>query len=105
MNISKMSSQELRQLAQDVERELKKRRKDEVKAAQRELKAVAERYGFGLNELVGAGGVRGESPARGVPRFRHPDDDSKTWSGRGRKPSWVKEWEATGRALSDLQIG
>jgi hypothetical protein len=25
-------------------------------------------------------------------RYRHPDDEGLTWSGRGRRPSWVQNW-------------
>ncbi len=50
--------------------------------------------------------------------YRHPDNDSLTWSGRGKKPAWVNEWpadqelpkatplflvEAGGRRLAALQ--
>lgn len=104
MNLSKYNSQELRQLKADIDKELKTRRRDEVRQAQKELKSVAERYGFSLSELVG-----GAQPARGgrakaAGKYRHPDDASKTWSGRGRKPNWIKEWEAQGRALDELRI-
>jgi DNA-binding protein H-NS len=43
-----------------------------------------------LTDVVGGRGKgRGKSLA-GV-RFRHPDNSSLTWSGRGRKPKWLVE--------------
>lgn len=107
MNLSKYNSQELRQLKLEIDKELKKRRKDEVRQAQKELKTVAERYGFSLSELL-AGQTAKSAPAaggaKGAAKYKHPEDGSKTWSGRGRKPSWVKEWEASGRSLSQLRV-
>lgn len=103
MNLSKYSTQELNQLKRDIDKELKSRRKEDAKQAQKELKSVAEKYGFNLNELVGAQtprGSKGTAPAR----FRHPNDPSKTWSGRGRKPVWIKEWESAGRSLDELRV-
>lgn len=103
MNLSKYSTQELNQLKRDIDKELKSRRKDDAKKAQKELKSVAEKYGFNLNDLV-SGQPGRPSKGKAPARFRHPDDPSKTWSGRGRKPVWVKEWEAAGRSLDDLRV-
>jgi|HigsolmetaAR202D_1030399.scaffolds.fasta_scaffold08919_2 DNA-binding protein H-NS len=105
MNLSKYSSQELRQLKEEIDRELKKRRKEEVKLAQKELKSVAERYGFSLSELLAAQSGRiAEGGSKGAAKYQHPDDASKTWSGRGRKPGWVKDWEGAGRSIEELRV-
>lgn len=103
MNLSKYSTQELNQLKRDIDRELKSRRKEDAKKAQKELKSVAEKYGFNLNELV-AGQAARTSKGKAPARFRHPDDPGKTWSGRGRKPVWIKEWESAGRSLDELRV-
>lgn len=39
-----------------------------------------------------------------IARYRHPDEPSLTWTGRGRKPVWVAEWLAGGGTLEDLEI-
>ncbi len=105
MDLNKLSSEQLRQLQKDIDKELAARRRDEQKQAKQELKQVAERYGFSVEELVGAaGGARkSRTSAKARVTFRHPDDASKTWTGRGRKPNWVKEWEASGRSLDELR--
>lgn len=101
MDLSNYNSQQLRELQGEIERELRKRRREEVRQAQRELRDVAERFGFSLSELV-----PGQAAATGarVVRFRHPTDESKTWSGRGRKPHWIKEWEEAGKSLEELRV-
>jgi DNA-binding protein H-NS len=104
MNLAKYNSLELRELRKEIDRELKKRRKQEVKEAQKELKTVAERYGFSLTELLSAAPGGKTEAGKGTVRYRHPEDAGKTWSGRGRKPSWVKEWEGAGRSLDDLRV-
>ena len=122
MDLSKYSSEELRQLRSDIDAELKSRRREDAKMAQKELKSVAEKYGFSLNELVSgapakqgrrSGTVRFRHPDAVVPSadvewepvgFRHPEDPSKVWSGRGRKPVWIKEWEGNGRSLEKLRV-
>ncbi|MDN5848365.1 MAG: H-NS histone family protein [Nitrococcus sp.] len=104
MDLSKYSLEELKLLKNDIDKELESRRKMDAKKAQQELKSVAERYGFTLKELVL--GQTGKPPRSKAPaRFRHPQDANKVWTGRGRKPVWVKEWEAGGRALDELRVG
>lgn len=103
MDLTTYSSQQLNQLKKDIDKELRKRRRQDVKEAQKELKQVAEKYGLAVADLV-----TGTSPkptkSTGTVRFRHPEDPSKGWSGRGRKPGWIKEWEAKGRSLDDLRV-
>ncbi|WP_084465111.1 H-NS family nucleoid-associated regulatory protein [Rubellimicrobium thermophilum] len=44
---------------------------------------------------------RGRPP----PVTATPDNPSQTWSGRGRRPRWVREAEAKGLTLEDLRAG
>jgi DNA-binding protein H-NS len=104
MNLDSYNSQELRELKAEIDREIQKRRREEIREAQKELRTVAERYGFSLSELVASQGAT-PGTSRGIPKFGHPEDPGKTWSGRGRKPGWIKEWEEQGRSLDELLLG
>ena len=103
MDLSDYTTEQLNQLKKDIDKEVQSRRKEDSKKAQQEMKQVAERYGFTLNDLVGE-----KQPAKtrtkGKAQFQHPTDASKTWTGRGRKPTWIKDWEAEGRSLEELRI-
>lgn len=37
-------------------------------------------------------------------QYRHPEEPSLEWTGRGRKPRWVEFFLASGRTLEDLKI-
>ncbi|MDN5848085.1 MAG: H-NS histone family protein [Nitrococcus sp.] len=103
MNLSKYAIKDLERLKKDIDKEIGSRRKHEEKQARDELKEVAAKYGFTLNELLsGASMPKGGSQRKQPDKFRHPDDPSKTWTGRGRKPNWVKAWEAAGSSINDL---
>ena len=105
MDLSKYNAQQLQQLKKDIEKEVNRRRKEDVKEAQKELKNLAERFGISVQDLLsGAAGGKGNRKTTAKVRFRHPDDPSKGWSGRGRKPAWIKEWEAKGRSLDALKV-
>lgn len=103
MDLSNYSTPELNQLKKDIDKELNKRRRQDVKQAQKELKEVADKYGLAVSDLVPASA--GKSGSRsGTIRFRHPEDPNKGWSGRGRKPAWIKDWEARGRSVEELRV-
>ncbi|MBK1727293.1 H-NS histone family protein [Halorhodospira neutriphila] len=59
-DLSKYSVEQLRELRGEVEQAIEHRRSSHIQQAQRELKAIAERYGFTLNELLQ--GLRSEGP-------------------------------------------
>lgn len=106
--LEKMSLEELQAHQREIEAAIrgyeKKRRAD----ALAELREVAQRHGFTLDDLVGgkpakAAPARGGA-AKGVARYANPADRSQTWTGRGRQPGWVKEALAQGKDLESLAI-
>lgn len=102
VNLSGMSSRELKALKRKIDKEMEKRVKDEKKKAREALRKIAKEHGFSLNELVGSAKNRAASA---VAKYRHPSDSGLTWTGKGRQPKWVKEWLEKGRKLADLEIG
>lgn len=101
VDLDSMTKEELQRLRKETERKLKdydQRRRAEARAAAE--RAVKE-YGYSLEELVG-GAKRGGS--KSVPRYRHPENASMTWTGRGRQPGWVKEHLAGGGKIEELAI-
>ena len=50
------------------------------------------------------------APARRSPRsppkpcFQNPDSPTQTWSGRGRRPNWIKAQLESGRHLNEFRI-
>lgn len=94
--------------------ELKKMQKDIAKAistyedrqkaeARVKVEALARDLGYSLAELVGTETKPSRAPA--TAKYRHPENPSLTWSGRGRKPQWFIEALAAGKTAEDLTIG
>ena len=104
MDLSTLSVDDLRKLRDQISAEIKNRETQSVLKARTEILEIANRVGIPLNELLGkkpkaTGG--GSSPIK----FRHPQDAEKQWSGRGRIPKWVKEWQSEGKSLDALRVG
>lgn len=71
-----------------------------------EIEEIARKYDLPLDQLVGQASLRegGASTLKARPRFRHPEDPTLTWSGRGRQPLWLKSLLATGVRVESLRI-
>jgi DNA-binding protein H-NS len=50
---------------------------------------------FGLD----VGTLRGKSGGTVAPRFQHPTDAGKVWTGRGREPLWIAEIGGRDKAI------
>lgn len=103
MDLSNMSSADLRNLQEKVKRELKQRESQDLAKAREQILAIAQSVGVPLKDLVGGAGVRAKTGSV-APRYRNPADASQLWTGRGRQPKWVKEWLEAGKDIAGLKV-
>ena len=102
MELSNLSLVELRNLQDKIKQELKKREHHDMVKAREQILAIAQSVGIPLKELI-ATNVRAKTGTVAV-RYRHPDDASQQWTGRGRQPKWVKEWVESGKSIDLLRV-
>ncbi len=98
MKLDRYSINKLEQLKAEIEAEIAKRKK-KMPQMQKELEAMAKKYGVSVEELknLKSGGGRGRAAKKTTkgkrgkvaPKYRNPDNPSETWTGRGRAPVWV----------------
>lgn len=68
------------------------------------LKNIADNLlqaGFSKGELLD---YLGKSLEETGPKYKNPDNEEETWSGKGRKPNWFKAKIAEGMTLEQLTI-
>lgn len=103
IDLEDMSLSELKSLQKKVTKAIESfedRQKNQALAA---LEAKAKEMGFSLSELTGAPQTKGKrKPA--APKYRHPEDDSITWTGKGRQPAWFKQAVTSGVSPDDLLV-
>lgn len=90
-NLHDMSLEDLKELRQAVDEEIKKRATKEKAEAQRQIVEIAKSHNINLADLAGREKV-----------YKNPSNPWETWSGKGRKPKWVTEALAAGKTLDDL---
>ena len=101
MKLDKMSKEELQDLQKQVTSALKSFDERLRKEAHAKLEAMAQGLGYSLSDFTG--GKKGKT-AGAPPKYVHPENPSKTWSGRGRQPQWFKDAIAGGKSEKDLSI-
>ncbi len=68
------------------------------------MKKLAADRGIELHALIPtAKPKKKRKKAKSAPKYRHPDDASKTWTGRGRTPAWAKPYKDAG-TLEKIEI-
>lgn len=103
VDLSKFSLEELQALAQDIEAEIVSRREAERERVLHQMRELAASLGMTLEDVLRQ--ERGKTGTGVVPpKYRHPDNPSLTWTGRGKRPTWVTEALASGKTLEDLSI-
>lgn len=46
----------------------------------------------------------GERPPKGKARYRDPANPFNSWSGRGKRPTWLKTYLEEGKTLSQFEV-
>ena len=107
MDLTKLSSAQLRDLQEQVTTELKHRTSQDRAEALEQIHAIARGVGLPLKELVGSGAkvaARGGRTGKVAAQYRNPADAAQQWTGRGRQPKWVKDWVESGNDIGALKI-
>lgn len=104
VDLSKLSIEELQTLAQDIQTEIVSRREAERERVLQQMRELAGSLGMTLEEVVRAEKGQKSGPGSVPPKYRHPENPALTWTGRGKRPSWVTEWLNSGKALEDAAI-
>jgi len=110
IDLETMSREELMDLRARIDDAIASAAERERQAAIAAADEAARQFGYSLGDL----GVQQAAPARrktragatpkNPPRFRNPANPSQTWSGRGRRPQWIKDAEANGTPLEAMAI-
>lgn len=83
-----------------------RRRIERFAALKREFEAQLRSEGFTLDELLAKCAKRSsKAKRRTMPsKYAHPDKPELTWSGLGRKPSWLRDFINEGNSLDDARM-
>ena len=98
--LDNLTISELGRLKEDIDLAIIDRRQSELMDLRYKIDDLIDSSEFTLQEVLDARPVR--KPVQ--PKYRNPNDNEQTWTGRGRKPRWVEECINNGINLTDLLI-
>lgn len=80
---------ELMEVKAMLDRLIEEKRRNEKKAATRQIRELAKVHSLCVEEILQ---TRQKTP-RGIvrPKYQHPSNPALRWTGRGRMPAWVTE--------------
>lgn len=122
-DLNALSLTELRKLQTRVASEIQRRADSTRKSLLKRIKKMAEEEGLSFDEVMEEASTASSQPVKPVRRrgrakaaasqtkasgrlpakYFNPEDPSKNWSGRGRKPQWVIDWLNQGKPLEGLE--
>lgn len=102
-DLSKYSLAQLRALEVQVIDELKTQHFLSISKAREQILHIARNAGLSEKQLRAI--KVGKAPKEGKvqAKYRHPQDPTQQWSGRGRQPAWIKAWVTSGKSLEDAK--
>ncbi len=98
------SYQELMAQIEGLKRQAEDARKQEISGAIAEIKRIMNEYSITTEDLGGAARVgKIKRAGSGIVKYRDPITGSG-WSGRGRRPGWVRDLEGQGKTIEDCRV-
>jgi DNA-binding protein H-NS len=106
VDLSALTLKELHELQAQIGPAIAERTKAERADIKAKLAKIAADAGFDLEDVVGTRGGKGKGSRSAVAvKYRNPEDPSRTWTGRGRKPNWLTEKMAKrGAKIEDFAV-
>ena len=105
VDLKSLSLTELKALNVRVEKAIERHGKKQKGKALALVKAKAKELGFSLDELTSGAPTKKTTAKKATKAaYRHPNDASKTWAGRGARPLWLKEALNSGKSLDDFKV-
>jgi DNA-binding protein H-NS len=101
-NIETMSLKELKSLQKDLARAISTYEDRQKSDARSKLEIIAKEMGYSLADLIGTEVKLTRAPV--AAKYRHPENATLTWSGRGRKPLWFVAALEAGKSPEDMAV-
>ena len=76
----------------------------EKAAALEEIRIKVKSYGITLKELADLAKESTRTFPTVAVKYRHPEESTLTWTGRGRQPKWIVEYLANKGPIEDLLV-
>lgn len=101
IDLDSLNVDELRAITENAQQLIAKKQHQRLYDAYMQFEKIAEDSNSTINEILAAGEKLEKK--RSI-KYRNTDNNEETWTGRGRKPTWLVEALAAGRDLESFAI-
>lgn len=101
INLDNLSVDQLRDIAEDAQQLIAKKQHQRLYDAYVQFEKIAAESNSTISEILEAGEKLAKK--RNI-KYRNTENDEETWTGRGRKPTWLVDALAAGRNIEDFAI-
>lgn len=101
IDLDSLDVDELRNIAQNAEQLIAQKQHQRLYDAYMQFEKIAEDSNSTIEEILKAGEKLEKK--RSI-KYRNTDNSDETWTGRGRKPTWLVDALASGRDLEDFAV-
>lgn len=86
----------------EIESAIVRRRAAELAELRQQIVRLIESRGFSVSEVLNPALSKAK---KADVRYRHPDNPELTWTGRGKRPNWLRQFEEAGGAIETCRVG
>ncbi len=119
IDLNRLSAKDLQALInQAKKRKTTLSKRKPIAAVRSKLTRLATAEGYSISELFGGAAagsapravksprpaVKGRKLGKVAPKYRNPENNAETWSGRGKQPKWLAAFTAQGRKVDEFAI-
>ena len=101
INLDHLNVDELRAITESAQQLITQKQHQSLHEAYIQFEQIAKDSGSTIDEILKAG--ESLEKKRSI-KYRNTEDNNDTWTGRGRKPTWLVEALAAGRKLEEFAI-
>lgn len=101
IDLNDLNVDELRAITENAQQLIAQKQHQRLYDAYMQFEKIAEESDASIEEILQAGEKLEKK--RSI-KYRNTDNNEETWTGRGRKPTWLVDALAAGRKLEDFSI-
>ena len=101
INLDDLNVDELRAITENAQQLITQKQHQNLHDAYVQFEKIAKECGSTIDEILKAG--ESLEKKRSI-KYRNTENSEETWTGRGRKPTWLVDALASGRDLEDFAI-
>ena len=101
LDLNSLNVDELRAITENAQQLIAKKQHQRLYDAYMQFEKIAEDSNSTINEILAAGEKLEKK--RSI-KYRNTENSDDTWTGRGRKPTWLVEALSAGSNLEDFAI-